>query len=325
MASQKYANLAQSTLDGAYTAADPTLTVITGEGALFPSSGDFTVAIDDPPAFFLKCTSRASDVLTVSTSGQEGSTAVNKTAGTKVTQVITAGVLDAIRGDLSGIGAYASLPGTARLGDRWKCTDCPLEFIYNGSAWKAFWSGFPVTLLPTVASLTWVNQGASTATDSFGSIYLSVPSSGTNTVRQLVEAMPGGSWSLTIAMLLDSVNADHVTSGIILRDSGTSRLIVWGPSRFSGGLYCGVYYYNSSTSFGSAASTRTFITAPRWFRVTDDTTNFTFYYSHDGVNWVQQYQVSRTAHLATPNQIGIGMDALNSAAGYGTFYHYVKA
>jgi hypothetical protein len=93
MAWQITNNLAQSTLATGYTAGDSSISVQSGDGAKFPTSGDFILAFNDPPDFFLKCTARSTDTLTVDTSGAEGSSAINEASACKVTQVITAGVL----------------------------------------------------------------------------------------------------------------------------------------------------------------------------------------------------------------------------------------
>ncbi len=97
-------NNASSYLASAYTAGDTTITLHAGDGALFPATGDFILAIGDPVAFYLKCTSRSGDVLTVATTGQEGTVAANKGIGVAVNHVLTAGVLAAL------IAAVASQP-----------------------------------------------------------------------------------------------------------------------------------------------------------------------------------------------------------------------
>ena len=56
------ANRATSTLLTTIAASDTSLTVASGDGALFPSSGTFHVTIDSE---ILACTSRSSDTLTV--------------------------------------------------------------------------------------------------------------------------------------------------------------------------------------------------------------------------------------------------------------------
>ena len=77
-------NNAKSTLDGAITNVATTLTVQAGEGARFPSSGDFMLALWTRSAFadpvddtghaeIVKCTSRSTDSLTI-VRAQEGTT-----------------------------------------------------------------------------------------------------------------------------------------------------------------------------------------------------------------------------------------------------------
>src|ERR1019366_9414897 len=101
-------NLAASTLASSYTAGDSSITVQSGDGAKFPTSGDFMLAFNDPPDFFLKCTARSTDTLTVVTSGSEGSTAIDEGSSVKVTQVITAGVLSDLLAAAGG--SILSLP-----------------------------------------------------------------------------------------------------------------------------------------------------------------------------------------------------------------------
>jgi hypothetical protein len=89
-------NLAQSSLASGYTAGATTITLATGEGARFDSptgSQGIMLAFNDPPDFFVRCTGRSSDTLTIDATGAEGSTVANESVGCKITQVITGGVL----------------------------------------------------------------------------------------------------------------------------------------------------------------------------------------------------------------------------------------
>ncbi len=82
-------NRASSTLASGILAADLSLTVATGEGALFPATS-FNVTIG---AEILFCSSRTGDVLTV-VRAQEGTTAADALAGDVVELRITAGVIE---------------------------------------------------------------------------------------------------------------------------------------------------------------------------------------------------------------------------------------
>jgi hypothetical protein len=54
-----------------------------------------------------------------------------------VNQILTAGAMDTIRTDLSGLGVFASLPASPKTGDQYQCTDQATRYVYTGSAWLA--------------------------------------------------------------------------------------------------------------------------------------------------------------------------------------------
>ncbi len=95
--SERFSNRAQSTLDTTINDAVTSLDVASGEGALFPDSGDFRILIGTE---ILLCTARSSDTLTVER-GAEGTTAAAHSAGVAVTHIVTAGGLEAYRADSS--------------------------------------------------------------------------------------------------------------------------------------------------------------------------------------------------------------------------------
>lgn len=319
MASQKYANLAQSTLASSYTAGNTTITVQPGDGALFPAAGDFTVAMDDPPKFFLKCTSRAGDVLTVSATGQEGTSAVNLTAPTKVTQVITAGVLDNFRSDISGVGTYANLPASGmKAGDRYICTDGPYSFVYTGSIWQAFACGNPVTVPPS-AGWSWANQGSSTVTASAGMQYFVLTAIGADGLRGYMRSATSP-FTLTLGVIQQAVvgSTDPQFGWGILLTDGTkyinfhlvdfsgqgagyrATLTKWTNTTTSSANY-NVWAASANTSLNGALWGR-----PLWYRVVVDSSNFTWHISFDGFNWQQYDQRAKSDFLGTLTQVGVG-------------------
>ena len=90
MAYLKIKNRAFSTLAADIISTATSLSVAAGEGAKFPSAGDFHITIEDE---ILKCTAITTDTLTV-TRAQEGTTAAAHAAGKSVELRITAGVLE---------------------------------------------------------------------------------------------------------------------------------------------------------------------------------------------------------------------------------------
>lgn len=98
MAFLKIKNRAASTLASGVSDSDTEWTVATGEGALFPTTGDFHVTCEDE---IVKCTSRSTDVLTV-VREQEGTTKAAHVSGKAVELRITAGIVEEIQNVLDG-------------------------------------------------------------------------------------------------------------------------------------------------------------------------------------------------------------------------------
>lgn len=118
----KFANNAASTLAVTAALTDGTLTVATGEGALFPTlvSGESFIATIQQGALYelVECTGRSGDVLTV-TRAQDGTTAQTWTAGASVSIRIPAGVLHEFvqREEIDTLDGKADRAGDTFTGD----------------------------------------------------------------------------------------------------------------------------------------------------------------------------------------------------------------
>ncbi|MEM3008358.1 MAG: hypothetical protein QXU32_01460 [Nitrososphaerales archaeon] len=108
-------NLADSKLASAMDSTQTTLTVLSGEGARFPSVGNFRVTVDDE---IMLCTARSNDTLTV-VRGVEGTTAAAHSAGAEVVHTLTKEGLDNyVMNILRSIPSYGtSLPTNPVDGD----------------------------------------------------------------------------------------------------------------------------------------------------------------------------------------------------------------
>ena len=100
MASQLFANNAAGLLASTITGSDTSLSLVTGQGALFPTptGGDYfllTLSQGSPPETsweIVKCTARSADTLTI-VRGHEGTTATSWASGSKIELRITAGIM----------------------------------------------------------------------------------------------------------------------------------------------------------------------------------------------------------------------------------------
>lgn len=98
---ERFANNADSTLNGAIN--DSITTIIVVDGSPFPSIGDFRLLLgsDADTGEIVLATARSSNTITV-VRGQEGTTAQSWTDGTTVTHILTAGATESLRDTLKG-------------------------------------------------------------------------------------------------------------------------------------------------------------------------------------------------------------------------------
>lgn len=323
--SQQFANQAQSALANNYNAGDVSINVV--NGAVFPSSGTFTIAMGVPVQFYLQVSNISSNTLTVSSTGQEGTTAVNMAAGTVVTQVVTAGVITGLKNDIlttlitNTNGPYAARSSITGMiaGSRYKCTDSPYEYIYDGVSWQPYIFGYKV-VEPILSNFSQVNVGLSTFDTTHGGILWSVSTSSGYNVQFLAasSSLIGTSAYYVDAAFMMTIMGSNGKLGPVMAGGNTTA----SPFiRSSFGWDSGSTYYfdaqkwNSISSFSSSnAQMQACIVSPLiWLRLYDDgVTNRTTYISGDGYNWNIGLQESRTTFL-TPSWAGLAFDTSASA------------
>lgn len=140
MATEKYATLAVSALASSLSSGATSFAVTSGEGAKFPSSGNFRLLVqkaDQSQQEIVLCTARSTDTFTV-TRGAEGTTGISHDSGSIVALVLTAAALDHIRGDMATSGVDADLPTDPKPGDTYNPTDTPVAYLRGESAWSMF-------------------------------------------------------------------------------------------------------------------------------------------------------------------------------------------
>ncbi len=185
----------------------------------------------------------------------------------------------------------------------------------NGGGGSSGWPQSFYTTPPSVGSLTWVNQGTATASNTGGAILMSTPANaGSANVRALVTTAPGGSYTFVIYCVADFIGANFCNAGIAIRDSGTGKLVLYGHGWSTSEVLRVDHYTNPTTGTANVASQAFAHPVPIWLKIADDTTNIIFSFSAGGNQFIQLYSEGRTAFLANPNQIGIFVDSENSGA-----------
>ncbi len=170
---------------------------------------------------------------------------------------------------------------------------------------------------PNPADLTWVNQGTSTFIQARGGSLLTQAGVGATNGSFLVKAYSG---TVTVDFIAMAAYATgNFSICLVVRDSGTGKFVEFGAQGTGldqvtpGFRYT---YWNSPSSASSVPAQVTWgVPSPLVMRFVDDGTNFNFYASAAGQNWLPVFSpVSRTAFLATPNQIGFGAISVDSAS-----------
>ncbi len=177
--------------------------------------------------------------------------------------------------------------------------------------------GLPVGR-PAASALSWLNQGTATYTEySNGPISLSIPAVVGDQLRGLGQTPPGSTpYTLTVKLdfLLWGVNWS--TAGIYVRDSAGKLIGMHEQGTGGSPTLIQVNHYNSVSSFNSTAK-QVSVNAPRtiWFRVRNDGTNWNFYISPNGADWIFIYAEALTSYLgSTITSVGVYGDNNNSTA-----------
>lgn len=234
----------------------------------------------------------------------------NALATDNVINTLTVGGMNQIRSDISGVGTFADLPTLNLLaGMRYKTTDGPYEFVYNGSQWLPFIEGI-LGAIPS--TFTFVNQGSATQTTSAGYINLATPGDGGGTnLRVLTQAQPSTPYTLDTILSIPNIQpGSNLTMGIGFRDSGSGKLSTLHIFYSGSPAIWQVNNWNSPTSYntspfsgqqGAIASAGTFFA-----RLTNDGTTLGFWVG-DGLTWYEVYSVA-VGSFITPTDLCFFID-----------------
>ncbi|MBL8794269.1 MAG: hypothetical protein JNM56_10205 [Planctomycetia bacterium] len=129
MATEQYANNAQTTLNGAIGSGDTTLTVVSATG--FPGIPQFRIRIDNE---LLLVTAGAGTTSWNVTRGIESTPAAGHSNGATVTQVLTAGGLKNV---ISGTTVERDLGSTPKWSGKFTITDAAITASSKVLCWQA--------------------------------------------------------------------------------------------------------------------------------------------------------------------------------------------
>lgn len=130
MATEKFANNAQSSLTADVSNVATSLTVLSGTP--FPASGNFRILIDSEIMLVTAITGGTTFTVT---RAQEGTSAVFHANGSLVSHLWTVGSLDQSIADCCQVGTFGSLPASEKAGRLYFCSDTLQLMRDNGSSW----------------------------------------------------------------------------------------------------------------------------------------------------------------------------------------------
>ena len=296
MASEKFANLAETTLNASYTSGGTTLTVVSAAG--FPTVGVFRVRLGNAGKTIWRVDSVSGVVFTGAAEANDANAAVADSVRIVASRAVAERWIQSQ--ETTEIFAPSGLSAVDRYGPLYKVA-------------------YPVT-----ADYSWQNQGTSTLDDQFGFTQLAIPSASTS-VRSRLKTPPATPYKVDLLMKYNETQANSASkyAGLLFRESSTGKLAMF--YILSTSNVCQLVYFTNDTTFSSAPSNFTLggsvigSLQPVWIRIRDDGTNLKFTASRDGKYYFTELSVSRTAHMAgAPNQIGF---FANVDAAAGAFAH----
>ncbi len=283
-------NVSRTTLSAPLAHATTSATVV--DGSVFPSEGDFLIAIGNELA---KVTARSTNTLTI-VRGIEGSGS-----------------------DTYETGKAVFLVGTAESFNDFH-SESSIDNVYPDYAHKFIDS---VTTL-TSSDFSWTNQGTATAIDeTSGGITLKTPTTGTvNNLRLFERAEPAGGWTITVHTQLghngyNTTNSNN-SCGLSLRDNASGKLAILQVRPYD--VIANNHFTGTSNAFDTTPNSIPWRGSDKtWLQIEyDGVDTYTMLCSFDGVNWFTVSTETEGAYL-TPTHVGIlGINEQSADC----FHHY---
>lgn len=307
----------ETTLNASISSGDLSLVVVSA--AQLPASPQFRLRIDDE---VLLVTGVAGTTLTI-TRGAEGTSAAAHAAGATVHHVLTRDGLKGIGGSINLSDTFANRPAAGTVGRIFVPSNGLWLSRDNGASWDGYGPLLPITE-PSDTGFAWVNQDSATLTTTSGGRYLFSPATSPDGLHMRVKTLPSAPYTLTMGFVPMQPFVDFLDCGMVLRDSGTSKIVSFSylsnSSVLSTAPSISVFKWTDEDTF-SALYTTTPATIKAydwslgpclWFQISDDATTRKMRISNDGINFHQVHSVANTDFMS-PNQFGYYSRASNAS------------
>lgn len=296
MASEKWSNLGESTLSGAYTSGGASISVTSAAG--FPTTGVFRVRLDNANKTIYRVDSVAGTTFAGGAEVNDG----NANNGATVVQVISRQSLERLiqSPDTSSLHAPSGVSAADFYGPTWKLP--PLD----QSGW------------------TWTNQGGASITQSNSLVYFSVPTAATENLRLRTVAAPATPYKFAAALFPNPMfQVNFQLFGVCLRESGTGKVVSLLLECLTTGWQISQRKNTSPTVVSTTGTTglQILFGPVLWLRVGADGTNITLEHSSDGLNYTTRLSEAKATFFTTaPDEVGIVGLNFNSTVTQGADY-----
>lgn len=328
MALEQLINDGNTTTTGSVNNTSDPVTVAVTAGSVFPSSGNFRIKIDDE---IMLVTARSGNNLTASRA-QEGTTIASHTSGAAVAFILTQASLRNVISQYDIYDSYSNLPAAGILGRKFHPTPGWGGHLRdNGTSWDLWYRDYG-PLDPGIGNFaTQVGFGSRGSVDiSRGYTQLIDSGPGANADNNILCVQSSGStpWVITLVFSQAAMH-NSGQSGIVLRDSSSSRLKFYGYQWSLAGLQ--IYNYSALNTFNNnpmgAIAQFQQSGNPIMLRITNDGTTLTYSESRNFLDWnpIGHETVSGN-YIANIDQVGFILNAFstsdsNAGSSYMDIFH----
>ncbi len=298
---EKYTNDATTTLASGINNSVTSLSVSSATG--FPTSGNFRIKIGSE---IILVTAVSGTTFTV-TRGQESTTGASHSGGDPVTHVLTAGALNAIRGDILGYDTYTNRPATPIASGLYVHSDGPIISHFDGSNWRGFGPIYKFVDPNLQTFTTNINTPNVYTTGKFQH-FMEQNTGGSGPVGR-GKAPPTAPYVVTVCILNNNIS-NFTNNGVCFGVKGSGGLSYMRPwhGRGNGGMR---FLLTAATNVVDIDIVMSQI---MWYRIEDDGTNLKYSISLDGEHFWQLYSETNTNYHGVVDYIWWGVEYFSGAA-----------